>query len=106
MAELVLTREIFDETVGKSPIPVLVDFWAPWCMPCKSIAPLLEEISEEFQGKLLVGKVDVDQENDLANRYNIVSIPTLMVFDKGNVVRQRFGAIPRKEIENLFLDLV
>jgi thioredoxin 1 len=106
MAELVITGEIFDETVGKSPIPVLVDFWAPWCMPCRSIAPLLEEISEEYQGKLLVGKVDVDQENDLANRFNIVSIPTLMVFDKGNVVRQRFGAIPRKEIENLFTDLV
>jgi thioredoxin 1 len=106
MAEITLTADNFDSAVVKSTIPVLIDFWAPWCMPCRMIAPMLEEMSVQYAGKLTVGKINVDQEGDLANRFNIVSIPTLVVFKDGEMVRQRVGALPRPEIENLVKDLV
>ena len=102
--EVVITTDNFDAEVKNSPVPVLLDFWADWCMPCRMVAPILEEISEEYDGKLKVGKVDVDSEGDLAMEYNVVSIPTLVLMKNGEVVGQRVGAAPRAAIEELFKD--
>ena len=78
--------------------PVLVDFWATWCGPCRMIAPVIEEIAAEFEGKAVVGKVDVDEEPGLAQRYGIMSIPTLMVMKGGKVVEQAVGARGKQDI--------
>lgn len=96
-----LTTENFKEEVLESDVPVLVDFWAEWCMPCKMIAPVLDEMSEEYDGKLKIGKLNVDEQGEIAADYNIVSIPTLLLFKDGEVVNQQIGAAPRMRIENL-----
>ncbi|GAB1432417.1 thioredoxin [Spirochaetota bacterium] len=103
-AGIELTSKNFESEVEKSTVPVLVDFWAEWCMPCRMVAPHIDEIAKNYAGKLKVGKVNVDNEAELAGRFNIVSIPTLMVFNKGKVVRQQPGALPRQAIEKLFAD--
>ena len=100
--EVTVTKSTFDSEVVKSDVPVLVDFWAEWCAPCKMIAPVLDQISGEYAGKLKVAKVDVDAEGDLAMQHNVVSIPTLLVFKGGQVVAQRVGAVPKAAIEELF----
>ncbi len=100
--EVTITTDNFDEEVKNSDVPVLVDFWAEWCMPCKMVAPVLEEISVAYEGKLKVGKLDVDQEADLAMKFNVQSIPTLLLFKDGEVVGQKIGAAPRGAIEELF----
>ncbi|MHC1692913.1 MAG: thioredoxin [Sphaerochaetaceae bacterium] len=92
MSEIVLTNENFDKEVLKSEIPVLVDFWAVWCGPCKMIAPAIARLAESHAEKLKVGKVNVDEQSDLAQKYNVSSIPTLLVFKNGQVVNQRIGA--------------
>lgn len=104
--EVKLTASNFDAEVMQSSLPVLIDFWAEWCMPCKMIAPLVDQIATQYEGKLKVGKVNVDEESELANRFGIVSIPTLLVIKNGSVVRQRVGALPKHELENLFKDLI
>jgi thioredoxin 1 len=96
-----ITAENFEQEVLQSDVPVLVDFWAEWCMPCKMIAPVLDEMSEEYDGKLKIGKLNVDEQGDLAARYNVVSIPTLMVFKGGEVAGQQIGAAPRDRLEKL-----
>jgi thioredoxin 1 len=96
-----ITTENFEQEVLQSDVPVLVDFWAEWCMPCKMIAPVLDEMSEEYDGKLKIGKLNVDEQGDLAARYNVVSIPTLMVFKGGEVAGQQIGAAPRDRLEKL-----
>jgi thioredoxin 1 len=96
-----ITTENFEQEVLQSDVPVLVDFWAEWCMPCKMIAPVLDEMSEEYDGKLKIGKLNVDEQADLAARYNVVSIPTLMVFKGGEVAGQQIGAAPRDRLEKL-----
>ena len=101
-----VTDTNWEQSVLKSQTPVLVDFWAEWCMPCRMIAPVIEEIARENAGKLKVAKVNVDQENDLAAQFGIVSIPTLLVFSEGKVARQKVGALPKREIEGLFKDLL
>ena len=88
MAEITLTKENFKNEVLNSDIPVLVDFWATWCGPCKMIAPIVEEIAEENEGKIKVGKVNVDDESDLAAEFRISSIPTLLVFKNGQIVHR------------------
>ncbi len=103
-AGIELTSKNFESEVEKSTVPVLVDFWAEWCMPCRMVAPHIDEIAKNYAGKLKVGKVNVDNEAELAGRFNIVSIPTLMVFNKGKVVRQQPGALPKQAIEKLFAD--
>ena len=103
-AEVTITKDTFENEVLKSDIPVLVDFWADWCVPCKMVAPILEEISEDYQGKLKVGKFNVDQGADVAAQYNVVSIPTLLLFKNGEVVDQKVGAGSKKDIEALFQD--
>ncbi|TVR59712.1 MAG: thioredoxin [Spirochaetaceae bacterium] len=104
--EVTITTSNFADEVEKSPVPVLLDFWAEWCMPCKMIAPVLEEIAGEYEGKLKIGKVNVDQEGDLAGRFNIVSIPTLLLVKNGEVVKEHVGAAPRPTIEALFSDQI
>lgn len=96
-----LTDENFDEEIQKLPGPVIVDFWAAWCGPCKVIAPSLEEIADEMAGRATVAKVNVDDNGDVANRFGIRSIPTLMVFKEGRIVDQMIGAVPKEQIRRL-----
>lgn len=104
--EVTVTQDNFDAEVLSSNVPVLVDFWADWCVPCKMVAPILEEIAKAYAGKIKVAKVNVDQAADLAARYSISSIPTLMVFKGGSIVRTKVGAGSRQSIEDLFKDLI
>ena len=98
MAEITLTSSNFDAEVLNSELPVLVDFWATWCGPCKMIAPVVAEIAEEYEGKVKVGKVNVDEENALAMQYRVASIPTLLLFKNGQVVNTSVGYLPKQEI--------
>ena len=102
MAEIILTESNFESEVLKSDVPVLVDFWATWCGPCRMLAPTIAKIAEEQQGKIKVGKIDVDEEPVLAARFGISSIPTLMVFKNGLVVKSAVGVQPKSAIEAMF----
>jgi thioredoxin 1 len=92
---LVFTSENFKEEVLDSDIPVLVDFWAVWCGPCKMLTPTIDQIAKEFEGKVKVGKVNVDENQQLAAQYGIMSIPTVMIFKNGKVVEQFIGVQPK-----------
>ena len=102
--EVILTAANFEKEVLKSDKPVLVDFWASWCMPCKMIGPIIEEIATAHSDKVKVGKLNVDEAGEVASKYNIISIPTLLVFKDGKVVNQRVGAGSRQMIESLIAD--
>ena len=99
MAEIIITEKNFEEEVLRSELPVLVDFWATWCGPCRMLAPTIAKIAEEQEGKIKVGKIDVDEEAELAVRYGVASIPTLMVFKDGKVVKASVGVQPKSAIE-------
>lgn len=91
MSEITLTDQNFQSEVLSSDMPVLVDFWAPWCGPCQIMAPIIEEITNEFQGKIKVGKLNVDENSKTAASYGIMSIPTLVVFKAGKITKQMVG---------------
>ena len=99
--EVKLSNENFNKEVLNSEKPVLVDFWATWCGPCKMIAPMISEISEEFNNKVKVGKVNVDEEKELAIKYGISSIPTLVIFKDGKIAKTLIGFRPKEEIKEV-----
>lgn len=98
MHPIEFTDANFDEEVLKSELPVLIDFWAVWCGPCKMIAPSINELANEYEGKAKIGKVDVDNNQQVATKYGIRSIPTLLIFKDGKMVDQIVGALPKQKI--------
>jgi thioredoxin len=96
----------FDQEVLKSSLPVVVDFWAPWCGPCKQIAPVVDKLSEEYKGKLKFCKVNVDENHDTASKYHVMSIPTLIFFKKGQVVEQTVGGVSEKTLRSKLQELL
>ncbi|MFP4331422.1 MAG: thioredoxin [Alkalispirochaetaceae bacterium] len=99
--EIAVTEGSFEQEVLSSPVPVIVDFWADWCMPCKMIAPVLEELDKEYDGQVKIAKVDVDDQPELAQQYDVMSIPTLLVFKGGEIVKQHVGAAPKETLKAL-----
>ncbi len=106
MKPIEITDQNFQKEVLDSDTPVLVDFWAVWCGPCKMVAPVVEEIAREFDGKLKVGKLDVDNNPEVSMKFGIRSIPTLMVFKGGKVVEQIIGAMPKRTLLDRVTPLV
>lgn len=107
MSEINVNNESFENVVLKNEMPVLVDFWAPWCGPCVMLADTISEIAEEYKDKIAVAKVNVDANDTLAIKYGISSIPTLLLFKDGKVIEQSVGFKQKNELINLFqLDLI
>lgn len=101
MAEITLTQDNFETEVMQSDIPVLVDFWASWCGPCKMLAPAISEIAKDYEGKVKVGKLNIDDDASLAIKYGIVSIPTVVLFKNGKVVNKSVGFVPKAALEEM-----
>lgn len=102
MAEVVITEENFEQEVLKADIPVLVDFWASWCGPCKMLSPIIAQIAEEQEGKIKVCKANVDDCMDIAGEYDIASIPTVLLFKDGEVAERSVGFRTKEQIEEMF----
>ena len=102
MAEIKITGANFETEVLKADKPVLIDFWATWCGPCRMLSPVIEEIAEEYDGKIIVGKVNVYEEPELAQAFKVVSIPTIVVMKDGKIVNQSVGFQPKASIVKLF----
>ena len=96
---LVITDANFDEVVLKSDKPVLVDFWAEWCGPCRMVGPVVEELAKEFEGKAVVGKVDVDSNPEISMKFGIRNIPALLFFKNGEIVDKQIGAVPKAVLD-------
>jgi thioredoxin 1 len=106
MSELQLTDAGFEKDVVQSAEPVLVDFWAPWCGPCRMLAPVIEELAKEYEGKIKVGKMNTDEQQNTAGRYQISAIPTLLFFKGGKVVEQLVGMHSKAEIKKTLENLI
>jgi len=100
-APITVTDDTFDEKVLKSDLPVLVDFWADWCGPCKMIAPVLEELAQEYAGRLTIAKINADQNPETGQKYGVMSLPTLNLYKNGEVVDQITGAKPKRVLTKL-----
>ncbi len=101
MAAIHLTNDNFDKEVLQSDVPVLVDFWASWCGPCRMVAPAVEKLSDEMAGSAKVAKLDVDECGEIAQKYSVTSIPTFIVFNKGEVANKAMGAMPVSKLKEL-----
>ena len=101
MNEIKITKENFEAEVIQSDKPVLLDFWATWCGPCRMLAPIVEDIAKEYDGKIKVGKVNVDEEPELAGAFQVASIPTVVVLKNGKIVNQSIGYKPKEELVKL-----
>ena len=101
MSEVILTQNNFEEEVLKSDIPVLMDFWASWCGPCKMLAPTIAEIAKDYEGKVKVCKLNIDDDSSIAIKYGIASIPTVVLFKNGEVADKSVGFVPKAVIENM-----
>ncbi len=106
MGLIEINQDNFESEVLKNELPVLVDFWAPWCGPCKAIAPTVEDIAQEYAGKLQVCKLNIDSSPTIAAKYSIMSIPTLLIFNKGEVQAQIVGLAGKDKIVDKFKDLI
>lgn len=103
---LEFTDANFNQEVLKSDVPVLVDFWAAWCMPCKKIAPIIEELSKEYDGKMKFGKLNVENSQSVARQYGIRSIPTLLIFKDGQVATQIVGMQPKRNLQEKISEII
>jgi len=96
-----LTKDNFEMEVLKAESPILVDFWAQWCGPCRTVGPIMDELAEEYNGRVRVGKINVDDEGELAAKYRVMSIPTVMLFKNGQMVEKLIGARPKEEFSKI-----
>jgi thioredoxin 1 len=98
---ITVTKDNFEKEVVNSQVPVLVDFWASWCGPCRAVAPIMEQLAEEYAGKATVAKVNVDEESELSGKFRVLSIPTVMLFKGGQMVEKIIGARSKEEFSGL-----
>ncbi len=104
-----VTDSAFEQSVMKSPLPVIVDFWAPWCSPCRMVAPTLEKLAKEYAGKLVVAKVDTDENPEWAQKFQVQGIPTMLFVSGGKIVHRQVGALPERMLRDVvsqFMEVV